>query len=155
MKNKAGFFDRDGTINFDNGYTYRIEDLEFIRGTPELIRKYNQLGYKVIVVTNQAGIAKKYYTEQDMHKFHTYLNEQLRELYGAHIDAFYFCPHHPDVTGECNCRKPKTGMIEQAISDWNIDVEKSVLYGDKTTDIKCGEKCNIKSILINVAVRRT
>lgn len=146
--NKAAFFDRDGTINVEKNYLYKIEDFEFIEGVPELIKKYCDEGYLIIVVTNQAGIARGYYTEEDMHKLHEYINERLK-MYGAHIDAFYFCPHHPDITGECDCRKPNTGMIEQAIKDYNIDVRQSVLYGDKVWDIEAGEKCGIRGILVS------
>lgn len=145
--NKAAFFDRDGTINIDINYLHKKEDLIFIEGIPELIKKFNEEGYKVIVVTNQAGIARGYYTEDDMHNLHKYMNEELKKL-GAHIDAFYFCPHHPDITGPCKCRKPKTGMIKAAIKDFNIDVNQSVLFGDKPWDIEAGEKCGIKSIYI-------
>ncbi|MGP1569008.1 MAG: D-glycero-alpha-D-manno-heptose-1,7-bisphosphate 7-phosphatase [Peptoanaerobacter stomatis] len=145
--NKAAFFDRDGTINVEKNYLYKVEDFEFIKGIPELIKKYNDEGYVVIVVTNQAGIARGYYTEEDMNILHRYINEQLAKI-GAHIDDFYFCPHHPDITGECNCRKPKTGMLEKAIKEWNIDVTKSILYGDKPWDIEAGEKCGIRSIYV-------
>ncbi|WP_455089430.1 D-glycero-alpha-D-manno-heptose-1,7-bisphosphate 7-phosphatase [Peptoanaerobacter stomatis] len=145
--NKAAFFDRDGTINIEKNYLYKVEDFEFIKGIPELIKKYNDEGYVVIVVTNQAGIARGYYTEEDMNILHRYINEQLAKI-GAHIDAFYFCPHHPDITGECNCRKPKTGMLEKAIKEWNIDVTQSILYGDKPWDIEAGEKCGIRSIYV-------
>lgn len=145
--NKAAFFDRDGTINIEKNYLYKVEDFEFIKGIPELIKKYNDEGYVVIVVTNQAGIARGYYTEEDMNILHRYINEQLAKI-GAHIDAFYFCPHHPDITGECNCRKPKTGMLEKAIKEWNIDVTESILYGDKPWDIEAGEKCGIRSIYV-------
>ena len=146
--NKAAFFDRDGTINIDKGYVHRIEDFEFIKGMPEFIKKYNDEGYKVIVITNQAGIARGYYTQKEVEILHNYINEELAKI-GAHIDAFYICPHHPDFTGECNCRKPKTGMVEQAIKDFDIDVKQSVLFGDKPLDIECGEKCRIKSFYIN------
>ncbi len=91
--NKAAFFDRDGTINVDTGYTYRIEDLQFITGTPDLIKRYNDEDYLVICVTNQAGIAKGLFTEKEMHIFNQHLNERLQSEYGAHIDDFYFCPH--------------------------------------------------------------
>jgi len=147
-KNRALFMDRDGTINIDNGYTYKSEDLKFIDGIPELIKRYNAEGYKIIVITNQAGIAKGYYTINDMHKFHDYMDRQL-EKYGAYIDAYYYCPHHPDINGECNCRKPNTGMIDDAIEDFNIDITKSVLFGDKLTDLEAGEKCELKSFYID------
>ncbi|WP_312647419.1 D-glycero-alpha-D-manno-heptose-1,7-bisphosphate 7-phosphatase [Aminipila sp.] len=145
--NKAVFFDRDGTINVEINYLHRIEDFRFIDGMSEFIKKWNDWGYKVIVVTNQAGIARGYYTEEDMHKLHAHINKELKKI-GAHIDAFYFCPHHPDFTGECNCRKPKTGMIEQAIKDFDIDVSQSILFGDKEWDIEAGKKSGIFGVQV-------
>lgn len=145
--NKAVFFDRDGTINVEINYLHRKKDMVFIDGMPQFIKKWNDWGYKVIVITNQAGIAREHYTERDMHELHDYMNEELKK-YGAHIDTFYFCPHHPDITGDCNCRKPKTGMIEQAIKDFDIDVSQSILFGDKPWDVEAGEKCGVKSYII-------
>lgn len=146
--NKVAFFDRDGTINVEVNYLYKIKDFKFIDGIPELIKSFNDAGFKVIVITNQAGIARGYYSENDMHKLHKHINLQLSK-YGACIDAFYFCPHHPDFTGECECRKPKVGMIEKAIKDFDIDVSKSILLGDKSWDIEAGEKCGIQSYYID------
>jgi len=145
---KALFLDRDGTINVDIGHLHRIEDFKFVEGVPELIKKYNDKNYKVIVITNQAGIAKKYYTEGDMHRLHVYINEELKKI-GAHIDAFYFCPHHPDFTGECDCRKPKPKMILQAAKDFNIDLKKSILIGDKDSDIKAGATAGVEKLIKN------
>jgi len=150
--NKAIFLDRDGTINIDKDHLYKVEDFEFIDGVPEQIAKWNKLGYLVIVVTNQAGVAKGLYTEDDVKILHEYINKELVK-YEAHIDAFYYCPHHPDGKIEkyklnCNCRKPKTGMLEQAIEDFDIDVNKSFLFGDKEWDVQAGEKMGIKSILV-------
>lgn len=153
-KNKALFLDRDGTINVDIGHLHRPEDLIFIEGMPQLIKKYNDLGYKIIVITNQAGIAKGYYTEEDMHRLHNFMNNELESKYNAKIDAFYFCPHHPDFTGECNCRKPKTGMLEEAIKDFNIDVSQSLLIGDKPWDIECGERLGVKSYFVDEFMRK-
>jgi len=144
--NKGAFFDRDGTINVDVNYLYKIEDFCFIDGMPQFIKKFNDWGYKVIVVTNQAGIARGYYTEEGMHKLHHHINDELAKI-GAHIDAFYFCPHHPDITGPCHCRKPESGMIEQAIRDFDIDVTQSILFGDKPWDIEAGENCGIVGYL--------
>lgn len=132
--NKAAFFDRDGTINVDIGYLHRPEDVAFIEGVPELIRKYNDEGYLVIVITNQSGIARGMFTEEDMHRVHTAMNERLQKEYGAHIDAFYFCPHLPEITGECECRKPKPGLFLRAIKDNDIDPAQSVSYGDSERD---------------------
>lgn len=139
----AAFFDRDGTINVDYGHVYRPEDLTFIPGMPEIIRSYNEKKIPVIVITNQAGIAKGLYTEEQMHVFHRCMNERLEAEYGAHIDAFYFCPHHPDYTGPCECRKPKPGMILRAVKDWDVDLAASVMYGDKEKDRKAAEAAGI------------
>lgn len=149
---KAVFFDRDGTINVEKNYLYKPEDFEFILGVPELIKSYNDRNYLVIVVTNQAGIARGYYTEEDMHHLHRYINEQLKS-YGAHIDAFYFCPHHPTYgigkyKMDCNCRKPKTGMLEQAIKDFDIDQKRSIMIGDKPWDIEAGKKLGMDCFYI-------
>lgn len=139
---KAAFFDRDGTINVDIGYLHKKENLVFIKGRPELIKQYNDDGYFVIVVTNQSGIARGLYTEDDMRELHRYMNERLAE-YGAHIDAFYFCPHHPDFTGPCHCRKPEPGMIEQAIRDFDLDPKQCLLFGDNKSDLEAAKKSQI------------
>lgn len=141
---KAAFFDRDGTINVNFGHVYKPEDLAFVPGIPEQIAEYNQKGIPVIVVTNQAGIAKSLYTEADMHRFHTHMNKRLSKEYGAHIDAFYFCPHHPEYTGVCSCRKPAPGMFLRAAKDWEISLEQSVMYGDKESDRQAAEQAGIK-----------
>lgn len=132
--NKAAFFDRDGTINVDTGYLYEPEKLRFIPGVPELIRKYNDEGYLVIVITNQSGIARGMFTVEQMERFNEYMNQRLQNEYGAHIDAFYYCPHLPEITGECDCRKPKPGLFLRAIRDYNIDPAESVAYGDSERD---------------------
>jgi len=137
----AAFFDRDGTINVDFGHVFRPENLVFVEGTPEIIRSFNEAGVPVIVVTNQAGIAKGLYQEQDMHGFHRYMNEQLSECYGAHIDAFYFCPHHPQDC--CSCRKPNPGMFLQAAIERQISLSDSVMFGDKETDRMAAERAGV------------
>ena len=131
---KAAFFDRDGTINVNYGHVYKPEDLDFVHGIPEVIRSYNEQKIPVIVVTNQAGIAKGKYTLEDMYRFNAHLNAELINRYGAHIDAVYYCPHHPDYTGECECRKPKPGMFLQASKDLGISLADSIMYGDKESD---------------------
>ncbi len=140
---RAAFFDRDGTINVNFGHVYQRERLVFVAGIPELIAGYNRSGIPVIVITNQAGIAKGMYTEADMHQFHIYMNGRLEELYGAHIDAFYFCPHHPDFTGPCTCRKPAPGMFFAAARDWQISLQGSTMYGDKETDRLAAQRAGI------------
>ena len=132
--NKAAFFDRDGTINVDTGYLYETEKLKFIPGVPELIKKYNDEGYLDIVVTNQSGIARGMFTVEQMERFNEYMNSRLQNEYGAHIDAFYYCPHLPEITGECDCRKPKPGLFLRAIHEHDIDPAQSVSYGNSERD---------------------
>jgi len=142
---QAAFFDRDGTINVNFGHVYKPEDLRFVAGIPEIIAGYNQKGIPVIVVTNQAGIAKGIYTEIDMHRFHAHMNERLLKEYGAHIDAFYFCPHHPDFTGPCTCRKPAPGLFFKAAKDLNICLPDSVMYGDQESDRIAAQQAGIRT----------
>ena len=132
--NKAAFFDRDGTINVDTGYLYEPEKLVFVPGVPELIRRCNEEGYLVIVVTNQSGIARGLFTESQMRALHEVINRRLKSEYGAQIDAFYFCPHLPEITGECDCRKPKPGLFLRAMRDFDIDPAQSVSFGDSERD---------------------
>ncbi len=146
-RGKAVFFDRDGTINVDTKYLHRPEDLRFIGGMPHFIKKWNDWAYRVIVVTNQSGIARGYYSEDQMRTLHRHMNTLLAE-YGAHIDAFYFCPHHPDFTGPCGCRKPEPGLIEAAIWDFDLEPELCLLFGDNIGDIQAGEKCGVRGILV-------
>lgn len=152
FKMKTVFLDRDGTINTEKNYLYRIEDFEFIDGAVEAISLLKKHGYRVVVVTNQAGVARGYYTEADVVVLHQYINCELRK-YGAEIDAFYYCPHHP--TGGigkykqiCKCRKPETGMFEKASQDIEVDLENSWMIGDNHGDIEAGKRFGVKSILV-------
>jgi len=145
---KAAFFDRDGTINVDVNYLHKPEDLVFIDGMPDFIHKWNQWGYKVIVVTNQAGIARGMYTEEDMRALHRHMNERLAE-WGAHIDAFYHCPHHPKFTGACSCRKPEPGMLEKAIYEFDLDPAQCIMFGDKPWDVEAAQRCGVIGVQVN------
>lgn len=152
MKKKAVFLDRDGTINIDKGFLYRKEDVEFIDGVIDFIRLLNNDGIIVVVVTNQSGVARGYYSEDDVQKLHTYINNELHKV-NAHIDRFYYCPHHPEAPVhqyriDCACRKPKPGMIHQAMEDLNIDPRSSFMIGDMARDICAGKKAGLTSILI-------
>lgn len=144
---RAAFFDRDGTINIDKGYVYKIEDFDFVEGMPEIIRKHNEAGEPVIVVTNQSGIARGYYTENQMACLHKEINRMLGEHYGAHIDAFYHCPHLPEITGVCNCRKPEPGLFLKAADEWGIDLSSSVSYGDSKRDEEASKSAGIKEFV--------
>lgn len=147
MTNKAVFLDRDGTLNVDKGYVHRIEDWEWIPGAIDAIVALKKAGFLVIVVTNQAGIARGYYTEADVSRLHTWINEELR-IHGTTIDGFYHCPHHPEHSGDCDCRKPKPGMLDEAKLDFDIDFSRSWLVGDKAGDVQAGWAAGVKSILV-------
>lgn len=131
---KLAMFDRDGTINVDTGHLHEPEKLELIPSTVDIMRGYSDdPDYKVVVVTNQAGIAKGLYTEADMRRLHRYMEDELERL-GVHVDAWYFCPHHPDYTGPCECRKPAPGMLLAAMRDFDAFPGNCVMYGDMPSD---------------------
>ena len=148
---KAIFLDRDGTINVEKDYIYKSEDLVFEEGTIEALKTFKNLGYILIVISNQSGIARGYFTEEDLNIFNNNMNEILKKN-GVEITEFYCCPHHPDGIGEykkvCECRKPNNKMIEDAIKKYNIAREKSYMIGDKTSDIGAGLKSNLKTVLV-------
>ncbi len=155
---KAVFLDRDGTINKEVTYLYRPEDLVILPGVPEAVKILHDNGFHILVVTNQAGIARGYYTVEDMHRLHQYLNEQLKKD-GAWIDAFYYCPHHPEhgigaYRKACRCRKPDTGMFEMAEQEYKIDKKHSYMIGDKRIDVQAGRNYGIKSILVGTGYGR-
>jgi D-glycero-D-manno-heptose 1,7-bisphosphate phosphatase len=137
MKDRALFLDRDGTINVEKNYVWRIEDFEFRQGIFKLLRHYFKAGYLIFVITNQAGIARGYYSEEDMNRLNEWMKETFRKR-GVGITKIYHCPHHPDFTGECSCRKPNPGMILKAIEEYALDPLKCVLIGDKLSDVQAG-----------------
>lgn len=155
FRRPAAFFDRDGTLNEDTGYVHSPEEFRWLAGAKETIKTVNDSGYLAIVVSNQAGVARGYYTEQDVHKLHNWMNHELRPV-GAHIDAFYFCPHHPEAgIGQyrvtCQCRKPEPGMILQAAREWNIDLEQSIGIGDHDTDITAFRRAGIQTTVSSLS----
>lgn len=149
---KIVFLDRDGTINVEKNYLYKPEEFVFIPDAPEAIKLFNDNGYKVVVVTNQAGVARGYYTEEDVKKLHRYIDVQLVK-YNAHIDNYIYCPHHP-VNGvgvykcDCKCRKPNTAMLEACKDFYDIDKEKSWMIGDNKGDIGAGKNFGVNTILV-------
>jgi len=134
---KALFLDRDGVINVEKDYLYKIEDFEFIEGIIDVCKKYQSLGYLIVVVTNQSGIARKMYTESDFQKLTEWMKEEFLKQ-GVKISDVLHCPHHPEISGECSCRKPNPGMLLQAAQKYNIDLKHSILIGDKERDIEAG-----------------
>jgi D-glycero-D-manno-heptose 1,7-bisphosphate phosphatase len=141
MKN-AVFLDRDGVVNVDKGHVYLQDQFEFSKGIFDLCRKYSDNGFLIIIITNQAGIAKGLYTEADFTRLSKWMVKQFRKN-GVIISKVYYCPHHPDVNGCCECRKPAPGMILQAIKEFDLNITECVLFGDKETDIEAGRRAGI------------
>jgi len=141
-KKKAAFIDRDGTLIEEVNFLSRVEDLELFSYTNEAISLLKERGYLVIIVTNQSGIGRDIYTEADMHTVH----DEIQRLLSGKIDGFYFCPHLPDEG--CRCRKPNLGMIEDACSDFEIDLENSWFVGDKDLDVDTGLNAGIKTAMV-------
>ena len=141
----ALFLDRDGVINIDHGYVFEAEKLQFLEDLGPSLKKLSSK-YHLIVITNQSGIARDYFSYEDVEKFHKYLNHKLKSDFGVEINAFYVCPHHPKYSGECDCRKPKTAMLEQANKDFKIDLNSSVMVGDKESDVLCAKNFGIEAI---------
>jgi len=149
----AAFLDRDGVLNVDRGYTHRPEDLEWIDDAPAAVRLLNEAGFVVIVVTNQSGVARGLYDEAAVKRFHDHMQAALA-THGAHIDAFYYCPHHPEGTlrqyaMRCDCRKPGTGMLEQAVKEWPIDRTRSFFIGDKDADMQAAAAFRIRGVMFD------
>jgi D-glycero-D-manno-heptose 1,7-bisphosphate phosphatase len=150
--NRAVFLDRDGTVNEEVGYLSDLKQLRLIPGAGAAIKRLNEAGLKVVLITNQSGIARGYFTETFVNETHDLLRQMLREE-GADIDGIYFCPHHPKAgnshyTAVCDCRKPGTGMIDQAARDLGIDVKQSYVVGDKWSDVESGQRAGAYSILV-------
>lgn len=139
MQSKYFFLDRDGVLVKDSR-PYKIEDMEILPGVFEGLQRLQLLGFKFIVVTNQAGITKKYYTLEDAKKFNDELTKQLVSK-NITIKKIYICPHHPDFTGECGCRKPEIGLAKQAVQEFGINLVKSYFVGDKDPDTEFGKNC--------------
>lgn len=147
----TAFLDRDGVINVDGGYSHRPEQLRFVKGAEAAILTLNNLGYRVIVVSNQAGVAHGIYDEAAVHAFHAAISEQLAKN-GAYIDRFYYCPYHPDgripeYRAAHPERKPEPGMLLKAFADQPIDIERSFLIGDMETDIEAAKRAGIPGFL--------
>ena len=142
-KNKACFFDRDGVVNVEVDYLHEAEKTVLEKGIVEALKLVHSHGYLAVVVTNQAGVARGKYPEEDIHKVHDKIQELLAE-HGEKIDAFYYCPHHPEHTGECACRKPAPGMLLKAAEELNIDLGASMMVGDRLSDVNAGVNAGCK-----------
>ena len=146
---QAIFFDRDGVLNEEVGYLWEIERFKWIDGARDTIKFCNERGILAIVVTNQGGIAKNLYTSREVDAIHDFMQKSLAEL-GAHIDAFYYCPHHPEGTVKefsvkCSCRKPEPGLILRACEDFKINPKRAIMFGDTERDIGAAKAAGLKA----------
>ena len=142
-RNKAIFLDRDGVINKEKNYLYQIKEFEFIDGVFEACKYFQSLGYLIIIITNQAGMARGMYTEKDFESLTKWMVKEFKKK-NVLISKVYHCSHHPEFSGNCECRKPKPGMISNAQKEFNIDLTKSILVGDKNSDIEAGLSAGVR-----------
>ena len=144
---KAIFLDRDGTLNIDHGYVHQIDDFQFIENSIEALKELKAMGYLLVLVTNQSGIARGYFSEDQFLQLTEWMDWSLADR-GVDLDGIYYCPHHPEGQGEfrqdCDCRKPKPGMLLQAIKELKIDPEQSFMVGDKVEDLLAGEAAKVR-----------
>lgn len=145
LKSKAIFLDRDGTINEDYGYVYKLSDLELIEGVTKELTRLQDKGYLLIIVTNQSGIGRKKYTYEEAQHFNEGLLRVLKKE-KVFITDIFMCPHTPDEN--CECRKPKSEMLREAIKKYGIDPKRSYMLGDKMSDVECGQNAGVRSFLI-------
>lgn len=142
----AVFFDRDGVVNIDDEYIYKIEDFVYVDGFLELLKSCKQKGYLLFVVTNQSGIGRGYYSLEDFLALSDFMQDDLKNKLGFGFDKIYFCAHKPEAN--CPCRKPKSGMIDQACKDFSINLAQSYIIGDKESDVESGIKAGIKTTIL-------
>jgi D-glycero-D-manno-heptose 1,7-bisphosphate phosphatase len=152
MAYKAVFLDRDGTVNEEMGYLNHIERFTLLPRVAQAIRLLNQHEFKTVVITNQSGVARGYFPESLIHLVHKKM-EKLLSIEGAHLDGIYYCPHHPDVGNppyrqRCRCRKPETGLVEDAVRELDLDCSQSYLIGDRGVDIEFGHLIGARGILV-------
>ena len=153
MQNIGVFIDRDGTLSEEVGYVNHLSRFHVYPWSAEAIRNLNLEGLKAIVVTNQAGVARGYFEESLIHEVHEKLRDELCQAGGAYLDAIYYCPHHPSVgkppyQRECDCRKPKTGMLLRAANEFEIDMKRSFVIGDRYGDIELARNAGTQSIFV-------
>jgi D-glycero-D-manno-heptose 1,7-bisphosphate phosphatase len=149
----AAFLDRDGVLNVDSGYLHRAEDVTWIDGAAAAVQRLNRRFARVVVVTNQSGVARGLYREDDVRRLHAWMAAALGAQ-GARIDAFYYCPHHPTAgtgpyTRACDCRKPEPGLLLRAIAEHAIDPAASIMIGDQPRDIEAARRAGVRGFLFS------
>lgn len=154
----AVFLDRDGTINEQMGYINHSCRFQLLPGAAKAIKRLNDAGIPVVVISNQSGLARGYFPEELLVTVHEKMTRLLAEE-GAHVDGIYYCPHHPEAKEErfratCNCRKPKPGLVLQAAEEMNLDPKRSYVVGDRWSDIKTAANCGARSILVRTGYGR-
>lgn len=149
---RAVFLDRDGTLNVEKDYLYKLEDFEFIPGVPLALKRLHEAGFLLVIVTNQSGVARGYFALEDVTALHLHMQEVLRP-FGVQLDGFYICPHHPTAGHppydiECDCRKGKPGLLLRAARELKIDLDHSFMVGDKRVDLEAGRSAGCRSLLV-------
>jgi D-glycero-D-manno-heptose 1,7-bisphosphate phosphatase len=147
----AAFLDRDGVLNLDTGFVHHQDHFVWVDDAKEAVKRLNDLGFLVFVVTNQSGVARGLYKEEAVLALHAWMQDEFRAA-GAHIDGFHYCPHHPEGIREglrkvCHCRKPQPGMLLQAMESWPVDTSRSFLIGDRDSDIEAAEAAGVRGFL--------
>ena len=158
MARRAIILDRDGTLCEEVGYVNHVDRVRLPQRSIEAVRKANEAGFQVVVVTNQAGAARGYFDESLIHDVHDHIRELLEE-HGARLDGIYYCPHHPEVGGDehrrnCDCRKPRPGMLLRARDEMGIDLESSYMVGDTIKDVGAGHAVGATTILLRTGYGR-
>ncbi len=152
MASKAVFLDRDGTLNEEMGYVNHLDRFVLLPRVGQAIRLLNEHGFKAVVITNQSGVARGYFTESLLHQVHQRMEDLLKKE-GAHLDGIYYCPHHPDAgtppyRQKCRCRKPDTGLVETAVKELGVDCSKSYVIGDRGAELEFAHRIGAKGILV-------
>src|SRR6056297_2624578 len=148
---RAIFLDRDGTLNYDSKeYVKGVDEFKLIKETPAALKMLSQAGYLIIIITNQSGLSRGYFTEEELNNMHAKLREAI-ESEGGRIDEIYYCPHHPD--DNCDCRKPGTANIDKAVERFDINRSNSHFIGDSEKDIKAGKLAGCKTILVKTGIK--
>ena len=158
MKRSALFLDRDGTLVYPRHYPSRPQELHLYEGIGAALKAFQDAGFCLVMITNQAGIARGYFTEEDLQSMHMYLSQELAKS-GVHFDAIYYCPHHPDgivpeLAIRCDCRKPQPGMLLRAARDLELDLRSSWFVGDILDDIEAGNRAGCRTVLVDLGTEQ-